>query len=137
MASTGVRAQIRTRDGWPVQHAVLTVTDMTGAQVLRAEADAEGIAQSEEALPAGPYTVIVTALGYAPAAATALVTATAGPTWARVVLARQGGHELPPPGPWTIDPVHSTVGASASTWASPACTAGSRSSAGGSRSTRT
>src|SRR3954452_24293600 len=26
--AAGVRAQVRTRDGWAVQHAVLTVTDM-------------------------------------------------------------------------------------------------------------
>jgi polyisoprenoid-binding protein YceI len=26
-----------------------------------------------------------------------------------VALARQGGTELPPPGPWTIDPAHSSV----------------------------
>lgn len=38
----GLTAKIRTRDGWAVSHAVVTVTDMTGAQVLRAEADAEG-----------------------------------------------------------------------------------------------
>jgi polyisoprenoid-binding protein YceI len=113
MASTGVRAQIHTREGWPVQHAVLTMTDMTGVQVLRTEADTEGIAQSEEALPAGPYTVIATALGYAPAAATALVTASGRADLGTLVLVRQGGNELPPPGPWTIDPMHSTVGASA------------------------
>ena len=38
----GLTARIRTRDGWAVSHAVVTVADMTGAQVLRAEADAEG-----------------------------------------------------------------------------------------------
>ncbi|MEY9850182.1 hypothetical protein ABH940_007301, partial [Streptacidiphilus sp. BW17] len=27
---TGLRARVRTRDGWAVRHAVLTVTDMTG-----------------------------------------------------------------------------------------------------------
>ncbi|WP_181767411.1 YceI family protein [Streptomyces albidus (ex Kaewkla and Franco 2022)] len=113
MAGTGVRAQIHTREGWPVQHAVLTVTDMTGVQVLRVEADTEGIAQTEEALPAGPYTVIATALGYAPAAATALVTASGRADLGTLTLIRQGGTELPPPGPWTIDPVHSTIGATA------------------------
>lgn len=113
MAGAGVRAQIHTREGWPVQHAVLTVTDMTGVQVLRVEADDDGVAQSEEALPAGPYTVIATALGYAPAAATALVTASGRADLGTLVLVRQGGTELPPPGPWTVDPVHSTVGATA------------------------
>jgi polyisoprenoid-binding protein YceI len=112
-ASTGVRAQIRTRDGWPVQHAVLTVTDMTGAQMIRAEADDEGVVRSEEALPAGPYTVIATAIGYAPVASTALVTASGRADLGTLVLARQGGVELPPPGPWTIDPMHSTVAAKA------------------------
>ena len=38
----GLTARIRTRDGWAVSHAVVTVTDTTGAQVLRAETDAEG-----------------------------------------------------------------------------------------------
>lgn len=112
-AGAGVRAQVRTRDGWAVQHAVLTVTDMTGAQVLRAEADDEGVIRSAEALPAGPYTVIVTAIGYAPAASTAMVTAAGRADLGTLVLARQGGVELPPPGPWTIDPMHSSVAATA------------------------
>ncbi|MEW1655887.1 MULTISPECIES: YceI family protein [unclassified Streptomyces] len=109
--AAGVRAQVRTRDGWAVQHAVLTVTDMTGAQVLRANADEDGAVRSAEPLPAGPYTVIVTAVGYAPVASTAIVTASGRVDVGTVVLARQGGVELPPPGPWTIDPMHSTVGA--------------------------
>jgi polyisoprenoid-binding protein YceI len=109
----GVRARVRTRDGWAVQHAVLTVTDMTGAQVLRVEADDEGIVRSAEALTPGAYTVIVTAVGYAPAASTALVTASARADLGTLVLARQTGSELPPPGPWTIDPMHSTVAATA------------------------
>ena len=113
MAGAGVRAQIRTREGWAVQHAVLTVTDMTGAQVLRAEADTEGWAQSEEALPAGPYTVIATAIGYAPAASTALITSSGRADLGTLTLIRQGGTELPPPGPWVIDPMHSTVAATA------------------------
>ncbi|UQA94172.1 YceI family protein [Streptomyces halobius] len=109
--SAGVRAQIRTRDGWAVQHAVLTVTDMTGTQVLRAAADGEGAIRSEQPLPAGPYTVIVTAVGYAPVASSAIVTGSGRMDVGSVVLARQGGAELPPPGTWTIDPMHSTVGA--------------------------
>ncbi|GGN63207.1 YceI family protein [Streptomyces kronopolitis] len=113
MTSTGagLRAQIRTRDGWAVQHAVLTVTDMTGAQVLRAAADEEGAVRSEQPLAPGPYTVIVTAVGYAPAASTAIVTASGRMDVGAVVLARQGGAELPPPGAWTIDPMHSSVAA--------------------------
>ncbi|GAA2946686.1 YceI family protein [Streptomyces enissocaesilis] len=107
----GLRAQVRTRDGWAVQHAVVTVTDMTGTQVVRAAADEEGTARTDTPLPAGPYTVIVTAAGYAPAASTAFVTASGRADAGTVVLARQGGVELPPPGTWTLDPAHSSVGA--------------------------
>jgi polyisoprenoid-binding protein YceI len=109
----GLRAQVRTRDGWAVQHAVVTVTDMTGTQVLRARADADGSVRDPAALPAGPYTVIVTALGHAPAASTALVTASGQVDVGTVVLARRGGDELPPPGTWSLDPAHSSVGATA------------------------
>ncbi|WP_282702768.1 YceI family protein [Streptomyces sp. CC219B] len=107
----GLTARVRTRDGWAVSHAVVTVTDMTGAQVLRAEADAEGAVRDPGPLAPGAYTVIVTAVGYAPAAATAIVTASGRAEVGTVTLARQGGAELPPPGPWTVDPAHSTVGA--------------------------
>ncbi|WP_405658266.1 YceI family protein [Streptomyces sp. RK9] len=107
----GLTARVRTRDGWAVPHAVVTVTDMTGTQVLRADADGEGVVRDATELAAGPYTVIVTAVGYAPAAATALVTASGRADVGQVVLGRAGGTELPPPGPWTIDPVHSSVAA--------------------------
>ncbi|MCX5110639.1 YceI family protein [Streptomyces sp. NBC_00378] len=107
----GLRAQVRTRDGWAVQHAVVTVTDMTGTQVLRASAGEDGAVRTEAPLQAGAYTVIVTAVGYAPAASTALVTASGRVEAGTVVLARQGGVELPPPGAWSLDPAHSSVAA--------------------------
>ncbi|MEU5765678.1 YceI family protein [Streptomyces asoensis] len=108
----GLTAKIRTRDGWAVSHAVVTVTDMAGGQVLRAEADGEGAVRDTTELSPGAYTVIVTAVGYAPAAASAIVTAGGRRIEAgTVTLARQGGTELPPPGPWTVDPAHSAVGA--------------------------
>jgi len=104
-------AKIRTRDGWAVSHAVVTVTDMTGAQILRAETDTEGAVHDTTALAPGAYTVIVTAVGYAPTASTAIVTAAGRAEIGTVTLARQGGTELPPPGPWTVDPAHSSVSA--------------------------
>ncbi|ANP56084.1 polyisoprenoid-binding protein YceI [Streptomyces griseochromogenes] len=107
----GLNAKIRTRDGWAVSHAVVTVTDMTGTQVLRAEADAEGAVRDATELAPGAYTVIVTAVGYAPAASSAIVTASGRAEVGTVTLARRGGAELPPPGPWTIDPAHSSVAA--------------------------
>ena len=108
----GLRAVVRGKDGWAVRHAVVTVTDMSGHQVVRAEADGDGgIATAP--LPPGPYTVVVTALGYAPIASTAIVTASGTAELGVLVLARQGGAELPPPGVWTIDPAHSKVAATA------------------------
>lgn len=104
-------ATIRTRNGWAVSHAVVTLADGTGTQVLRAEADAEGAVRDGTELAPGAYTVIVTAVGYAPAAASALVTASGRVEVGTVTLARQGGAELPPPGPWTVDPAHSGVAA--------------------------
>lgn len=110
---SGVRAHIQTRDGWPLQHAVLTVTDTAGAQVLRAAAGEDGLIRTAERLPKGSYTVLATAVGYAPAASTALVTGSGRADLGTVVLDRQGGSELPPPGAWTIDPAHSRVAATA------------------------
>ncbi|MBG0854056.1 YceI family protein [Streptomyces spinoverrucosus] len=107
----GLTARIRTRDGWAVSHAVVTVTDARGTQVLRAEADAEGAVRDLTPLEPGAYTVVVTAVGYVPAAASAIVTASGRAEVGTVTLARQGGAELPPPGPWTIDPAHSGVAA--------------------------
>jgi polyisoprenoid-binding protein YceI len=107
----GLRAQVRTRDGWAVQHAIVTMTDMTGAQVARAAADADGLVKDDLTLAPGPYTVVVTAMGYVPVASTAVVTASGRAEVGTVVLARQGGVELPPPGIWSLDPAHSSVGA--------------------------
>lgn len=108
MTDGGLRARVRTKDGWAVQHAALTVTDMTGTQVLRATADDVGIVRTDP-LPAGTYTVIVTAVGFQPTAATAIVGSSGRADLGNVVLSRQGGSELPPPGRWTIDPAHSMV----------------------------
>jgi polyisoprenoid-binding protein YceI len=109
-AGAGLRGRIRTKDGWAVPHAVVTVTDMTGQQIAREAADTEGAVRTA-ALAPGAYTVIVTAIGYRPAASTALVTASGSAELGTVLLSRAGGIELPPPGPWTIDPAHSEVGA--------------------------
>ncbi|GHH69793.1 hypothetical protein GCM10018793_02810 [Streptomyces sulfonofaciens] len=104
-------ARVRTRDGWGVSHAVVTVTDMTGTQILRAEADDDGTIHDDTPLAPGPYTVIITALGYTPTASTAIVSAAGRAEIGQIVLARQGGSQLPPPGVWTIDPAHSSVAA--------------------------
>jgi polyisoprenoid-binding protein YceI len=109
----GVRADIRTRDGRALGHAVLTVADADGQQVLRVWADGDGAVRTDEPLPAGSYTVVTTATGYAPQAATAVVTASGRADLGTVELVRQGDPGLPAPGPWTIDPAHSRVAATA------------------------
>jgi len=108
MDHRGVRAQVRTKDGWAVPHAVVTVADMTGRQVSRAQADAEGLVCTGP-LPAGRYTAIVSASGYSPAASTARVGPAGAAELGTVVRARQAGADLPLPGPWTIDPAHSSI----------------------------
>lgn len=108
MTDGGLRARVRTKDGWAVRHAALTVTDMTGSQIVRATADEGGLVRTDP-LPPGAYTVIVTAVGYQPTASTAIVGSSGRADLGNVVLARQAGVELPAPGRWTIDPAHSTV----------------------------
>lgn len=109
MSINGLSAQVRTDDGWAVPHAVMTVIDLTGNQVSRVTTDQDGVVTTEP-LPAGNYTAIITAVGYTPVAKSAIVTANGASTLGTVQLPRVGGVQLPPPGPWTIDPVHSTIG---------------------------
>jgi polyisoprenoid-binding protein YceI len=103
-----VTARVRTRDGWSVRHAVLTVTDMAGRQIARVDSSDDGVAAAGP-LPAGTYTAIIVATGYAPAARTAIVTAEGPAELGTVVVERAGGSELPAPGRWSIDPVHSSI----------------------------
>lgn len=104
----GVSVVVQTSDDWPIPDAVVTVMDLAGNQVARAEAGERGEA-STTALPPGAYTVIVTAPGYTPAARTAIVTASGGAALGAVVLPRAADTQLPPVGRWTIDPMHSKV----------------------------
>ena len=102
-------ARVRTSDGWAVSHAVVTLTDMNGTQILRAEADDDGHVRDATPLVPGAYTVIVTAAGFVPSASTAIVSAGGNAEVGQVVLARHSTTQLPPPGIWTIDPAHSSV----------------------------
>ncbi|MFC4052968.1 YceI family protein [Actinomadura syzygii] len=109
-AERGLRGTVRTKDGWAVRHAVVTVTDLAGNQVARERTGEDGVLAAGP-LPAGTYTAIVTAQGFQPAAATLIASSSGTADIGRVTLARAGGADLPPPGPWTIDPAHSSVGA--------------------------
>ncbi|WP_158879403.1 YceI family protein [Amycolatopsis anabasis] len=110
---TGLRADVRTAEGWAVEHAVLTVTDLTGQQVARVAADARGATVTEPLAP-GVYTAVLTAAGYTPVARTARVGSDGSGSLGEIVLNPVAGAvELPSPGPWVIDPLHSSVVATA------------------------
>ncbi|QWF80775.1 YceI family protein [Amycolatopsis sp. CA-230715] len=110
---TGLRADLRTNEGWAVEHAVLTVTDLTGRQVARVAADARGTAMTEPLEP-GVYTAVITAAGFTPVARTAQVASDGTASLGEITLAPVAGAvELPPAGPWVIDPMHSSVVATA------------------------
>jgi polyisoprenoid-binding protein YceI len=106
---TGLHADVRTTEGWAVEHAVLTVTDLTGQQVARIAADARGSVTTEP-LEQGIYTAVLTAAGYTPVARTAQIASDGSASLGEIILNPVAGAvELPPAGPWVIDPVHSSV----------------------------
>ncbi|MFE3060496.1 YceI family protein [Nocardia sp. NPDC059239] len=110
---SGLSVQIRNAAGWPVPGALLTVTDLNGRQLARAVADATGAAATEP-LPAGMHTTVVTAPGYQPVARVVRIPATGAGELGDIRLDPEASAvPLPPAGPWTIDPVHSTVGVTA------------------------
>ncbi|RSM36391.1 hypothetical protein DMA12_40460 [Amycolatopsis balhimycina DSM 5908] len=110
---TGLRATFRTAEGWAVEHAVLTVTDPAGRQVARQAADVRGEVVTE-ALTPGVYTAVVTAAGYTPVARTTQIASDGSGSLGDVVLAPVAeAVDLPAAGPWVIDPVHSSVVATA------------------------
>ena len=102
-------ARLRSKDGWAIKNAVLTVTDLTGQQTARADGDEDGLAATGPLAP-GMYTAIVMAPGFEPTARTVVVPASGSATLGTVTLSRSSaGAPLPPPGKWTVDPVHSAV----------------------------
>jgi polyisoprenoid-binding protein YceI len=108
-AGTGaVTAAVRGADGWPVADAVLTLIDGAGAQAARAQGDGSGSILAT-GLKGGTYTAIVTAVGHEPLARTAVVRDGSSADLGEVELGRVGGADLPAPGLWRIDPVHSSI----------------------------
>ncbi|MEV6138115.1 YceI family protein [Nocardia sp. NPDC051990] len=106
---SGLTGRVCTAQGWPVPDAVLTVTDMRGHQIARAVVDETG-AVGTELLPAGVHIAVLTAVGFEPVARTVQISAAGTGVLGEVVLVPVvGAVASPPPGPWTIDPVHSTV----------------------------
>jgi polyisoprenoid-binding protein YceI len=110
--SGSVTGNVSTPDGWPVAGGTVTLVDGSGVQRGRAAARQDG-GFVLEGLPAGPYTVIIAAAGHEPAARPVTVRAGAPTALGVVELPRVGGRVLPAPGTWQIDPVHSSIRATA------------------------
>jgi polyisoprenoid-binding protein YceI len=106
-ANATVTARIVAPGGWPVEHAILTLTDSSGRQAARTPVDSTGRAAMEGIAP-GIYTLIVSAAGHQPEARTAVV-GPSGLDLGAIEIAGTGGRRLPEPGVWDIDPVHSSV----------------------------
>jgi polyisoprenoid-binding protein YceI len=102
-----VTARVIAAGGWPVEHAVLTLTDPAGRQAGRGMVDAAGRVAIPQ-VPPGSYTLIVSAPGHQPIARSAVV-GRGGVDVGDIELTATGGRLLPDPGVWDVDPVHSSV----------------------------
>jgi polyisoprenoid-binding protein YceI len=105
---SGLSGRILSSDGWPVPDAVLTVTNLAGEQIERVTADADGLVGTGPLDP-DTYTAIITAPGYAPVAQMALVPGSGSAPLGTVELSRVGDSNLPEPGRWSIDPIHTSI----------------------------
>jgi polyisoprenoid-binding protein YceI len=112
MSLGAVTGRLTTPDGWPVAGGMLTAIDGTGTQRGRAAVREDG-GFVLDGLAQGIYTVIVAAAGHEPLARTVTVHSGRETALGVLTLARVGGRVLPAPGTWQIDPVHSSIRATA------------------------
>ena len=106
--NAALAVRVTTGGGTPCDDAVLTLVSMTGEQIARVEADAEGAVQVDAAEP-GTYTMVITAPGFNPEARVAVVSSSGTTRLGSVTLTRVGAAPVPAAGLWTIDPSHSTI----------------------------
>lgn len=109
---TAVTGVLTTAGGWPIGGGTLTALDATGVQRGRAASGEDGRFVLDT-VPAGTYTLIVAAAGSEPVARTVTVPHAEVVELGVLELARAGGDVLPAPGTWVIDPVHSSIRATA------------------------
>jgi polyisoprenoid-binding protein YceI len=107
-----VTGQLTTLDGWPVAGGTLTAVDAGGVQRARGTSGPDGRIVLD-GVPAGPYTMIVAAPGHDPLARSVSIGAEPVTALGVLELNRAGLAVLPAPGTWVIDPVHSSIQATA------------------------
>ncbi|MEU6603520.1 YceI family protein [Streptomyces shenzhenensis] len=92
----------------PVAHAEFAVNDAMGRTVVTGGTDPYG--SFVTTVPAGEYRLAVSAEGYAPYRATALVGENSLASLGDVTLQVAPGPDLPATGDWEIEPTHSSIG---------------------------
>ena len=110
-----MRGTVVTRDGWPLHGATVTVLSGAGAASARSTSGTDGTFVLT-GVPAGTSTVLLAAPGHEPQARAVSVpgdTGTAPLEVGTVRLVRQDDLVLPPAGRWVIDPLHTSVVATA------------------------
>lgn len=91
----------------PVRQAEFVVSDVMGRKVVGGSADPYG--SFVTAVPAGEYRLAVSAEGYMPCRANAVVGEGALASLGDVTLQVARPHELPRAGDWEIEPTHSSI----------------------------
>ena len=92
----------------PVRNAEFAVSDPMGRKVVTGGTDPFG--SFVTTVPAGEYRLAVSAEGYAPYRATAMVAENSLASLGDVTLQVAQPLELPAPGDWEIEPAHSSIG---------------------------
>jgi polyisoprenoid-binding protein YceI len=91
----------------PVPHAEFVVSDAMGRKIVSGGADPYG--SFVATVPAGEYRLAVSADGYTPYRATSLVAENSLASLGDVTLQVAHPPELPAPGDWEIEPMHSSI----------------------------
>nr|WP_249416309.1 YceI family protein [Streptomyces sp. TS71-3] len=92
----------------PVRHAELAVSDALGRTVVAGSVDPYGSFMAT--VPAGEYSLAVSAEGYAPYRATATVMENSLASLGDLTLRISQPPPLPAPGKWEIEPMHTSIG---------------------------